>query len=131
MTLNKKISNGFCLDLFAGIPVKNYEESLEWYQRLFGCPPSFYPNDIEAVWQLSQHQWIYIIEQPEHSGGAVNTILGSSLAELDVLVEQISSRGIEIGKEELPEKNTRKIMYYDPDGNEIGFASYTVEQIKF
>jgi hypothetical protein len=37
------------IDLFGGIPVRDYEEAAAWYQRLFGSPPSFLPNEIEAV----------------------------------------------------------------------------------
>lgn len=32
-------------EMFAGIPVRDFQASLEWYQRLFGSPPSFFPND--------------------------------------------------------------------------------------
>ena len=38
------------LDLFAGIPVADYEVAVEWYQRLLGFSPTFFPNEIEAVW---------------------------------------------------------------------------------
>ncbi|MBD2705413.1 VOC family protein [Spirosoma sp. BT702] len=53
--------NGQGKDLFVGIPVSNYAKSLDWYQRLFGCEPSFLPNDVEAVWQLAEHLFTYII----------------------------------------------------------------------
>lgn len=120
MDKNKKTLNGFGTDLFAGIPVKDFKISLEWYERLFGCPPSFFPNDVEAVWQIAEHRWVYIIVQPEKAGGSVNTILGSNL---DQLVREISERGIDFDREEIPAENVRKVMYFDPDGNEIGFGS--------
>src|ERR1044072_4058933 len=114
-----KALDGFGVDLFAGIPVKDYKISLAWYERLFGCPPSFLPNDVEAVWQVAEHQWVYIIVQPEHAGRSVNTILGDNL---DKLISQITERGINFSKEETPAENVRKVMYFDPDGNEIGFG---------
>ena len=40
------------LDLFAGIPVADYAAALEWYERLLGSPPTFFPHDTEAVWEL-------------------------------------------------------------------------------
>lgn len=120
MTSTKKMLDGFGVEFFAGIAVKNYKISLDWYERLFGCPPSFFPNDKEAVWQLTEHQWIYIVVQPKQAGGSVHTILGDNL---DKLITQISKRGIEFSKEEIPAENVRKVMYYDPDGNEIGFGS--------
>ena len=39
------------LDLFAGIPVADYAAVRLWYERLLGSPPSFFPNDNEAVWR--------------------------------------------------------------------------------
>jgi catechol 2,3-dioxygenase-like lactoylglutathione lyase family enzyme len=33
--------------VFAGIPVGNYDKALDWYKRLLGAEPAFYPNDIE------------------------------------------------------------------------------------
>ena len=41
------------LDLFAGIPVADFAAALAWYERLLGFPPTFFPNDREAVWELS------------------------------------------------------------------------------
>ncbi len=44
------------MDLFAGIPVSDYAAAVEWYGRLFGSPPTFLPNDNEAVWELAEHR---------------------------------------------------------------------------
>jgi hypothetical protein len=41
--------------LFAGIPVTDYPTALAWYERLLGSPPSFFPHDTEAVWELAEH----------------------------------------------------------------------------
>jgi hypothetical protein len=49
------------LDLFAGIPVTDYAAALPWYERFFGRSPSFLPNDIEAVWEVAEHRYIYIV----------------------------------------------------------------------
>ena len=37
------------VDLFAGIPVRDYNLAAAWYERLLGAPPQFLPNDNEAV----------------------------------------------------------------------------------
>ncbi|CAN5361207.1 hypothetical protein BH09BAC4_BH09BAC4_09790 [soil metagenome] len=109
--------NGQGQDLFAGIPVSKYDVSLDWYQRLLGCEPSFFPNEVEAVWQLAEHRFIYIIVVPQHAGHSIQNVM---VSELETVVFQIAARGIEFSKQERPEPNTRKVMYYDPDGNEIG-----------
>lgn len=115
-----KAFNGFGTDIFAAISVKNYQNSLDWYNRFFGCEPSFLPNDVEAVWQITEHQWIYIIVKAEHSGHSVQNIM---VDDLNTLTGEIAERGINFSTEELPAINTRKVVYYDPDGNEIGLIS--------
>jgi hypothetical protein len=41
------------VDLFAGVPVKDYAAALAWYERLLGSPPTFVASDTEAVWELA------------------------------------------------------------------------------
>jgi hypothetical protein len=49
------------LDLFAGIPVADYAAALSWYERLLDSEPTFYPHDTEAVWELAEHRYVYIV----------------------------------------------------------------------
>lgn len=122
MTESKKILNGFGTTLFAGIPVKDIKASIVWYEKLLGCPPSFYPNEVEAVWMLSDSQWLYLIESPERAGGSIQTIIGK---DLETALDQIAKRGLNYEKEEEPAEGVRKVMFYDPDGNEIGLGRVT------
>jgi catechol 2,3-dioxygenase-like lactoylglutathione lyase family enzyme len=108
------------LDLFAGIPVSNYAALLEWYERLLGFPPAFFPTDTEAVWELAAHRYIYIVQEPEHAGHARLTLF---VDDLDALVTQIAARGITPAEQEIYTNGVRKISYRDADGNEIGFGS--------
>jgi hypothetical protein len=55
------------LDLFAGIPVTGYA-ALPWYERFFGVRPSFLPNDTEAVWEVAEHRYVYIVQEPGRAG---------------------------------------------------------------
>jgi catechol 2,3-dioxygenase-like lactoylglutathione lyase family enzyme len=107
------------LGLFAGIPVRDYQEALAWYQRLLGSEPSFVPHDTEAVWDLAEHRSLFIVEQPEHAGHAMHTIL---VDDLDAMVADIAVRGIDPAERETYSNGVRKATYRDPDGNEIGFA---------
>lgn len=106
--------------LFAGIPVSDFTTSLAWYGKLFGTPPSFFPHDTEAVWQLAEHRAVYIVQQPEHTGYAMHTVI---VEDLDTLVAQIAKRGLAPAKREAYGNGVRKITYVDPDGNEIGFGA--------
>lgn len=106
-------------DVFAGVPVSDFRIALDWYQRLFGCAPAFFPNDREAVWALGELRWLYIIVEPERAGGSIQTIM---CKDLEAAIEAAAVRGITCSKEERPAENVRKVMYYDPDGNEIGLG---------
>ena len=105
--------------LFAGIPVSDYSAALTWYERLLGSPPSFFPDDTEAVWELAEHRSVFIVQQPEHAGHAMHTIM---VDDLDIVVAEIAQRGLEPAKRETYSNGVRKTTYVDPDGNEIGFG---------
>ena len=117
MSQEQFVFGGRGTEVFAGIPVSNFDIALDWYQRLFGCAPSFFPNDREAVWAIADQRWIYIIVEPERAGGSIQTIMCNGLEEA---IAEAAARGIEFSKEEMPDAGVRKVMYYDPDGNEIG-----------
>ena len=108
------------IGIFAGIPVRDYPSALDWYKRLLGAEPAFYPNDIEAVWQLAEDRYVYIIEDPDRAGGAVSMIwVDDPVAE----VARISERGLEpVGVEK--HDSVRKYVFHDGDGNEIGIGGY-------
>lgn len=112
------------LDLFAGIPVAEYAAALAWYERLLGFPPTFFPNDIEAVWELAEHRYVYIVHQPEHAGHAQHTLF---VDDLDALVAQIAERGLAPARRESYSNGVRKITYRDADGNEIGLGGGPLE----
>ena len=107
------------VDLFAGIPVSDFDAALAWYRRLFGAPPEFLPNDVEAVWQLAEHRYVFIEVRPQHAGHAMHTIF---VDDFDALVAGIADRGLEPAKRETYANGVRKAVFRDPDGNEIGFG---------
>jgi catechol 2,3-dioxygenase-like lactoylglutathione lyase family enzyme len=107
------------IDLFAGLPVSDYAAALTWYERLLGSPPTFSPNDVEAVWELAEHRFLAIELRPEHAGHALHTVF---VDDFDARVAQIADRGLEPAKRETYGNGVRKATYRDPDGNEIGFG---------
>lgn len=107
------------VDLFAGIPVSDYSAAAAWYERLFGAPPSFLPNDIEAVWEVAEHRYMYIVVRPEHAGHATHTLFAG---DFDARIAQIAARGLEPAVRETYDNGVRKATFRDPDGNEIGFG---------
>ena len=107
------------MDLFAGVPVTNYAAALPWYERFFGEPPSFLPNDTEAVWEVAEHRYIYIVQNPGRAG---NALVLSFVDDLDHRVAEIGRRGIEPAKRETLDSGVTKVIYRDADGNEISFG---------
>lgn len=107
------------IDLFAGIPVRDYTAAVAWYERLLGASPSFLPNDSEAVWELAKHRYVYVVVRPEHAGHAMHTIF---ISDFDARISQIAERGLELAERETYANGVRKATFRDPDGNEIGFG---------
>jgi hypothetical protein len=112
--------DGMALDLFAGIRVTDYAAALPWYAQIFGGHPSFLPNDIEAVWEVAEHRYVYIVEDPERAG---NALVLSFVDDLDDRVAGITRRGIEPAKRETYDGGVTKVIYRDADGNEISFGA--------
>lgn len=107
------------LYLFAGIPVSDYTAALAWYERLLGAPPTFLPNDEEAVWELAEHRSVFIEHRPEHAGHAMHTIF---VDRFDARIAEIVDRGLVPDQRETYANGVRKATFRDPDGNEIGFG---------
>ncbi|MFC1411918.1 VOC family protein [Streptacidiphilus sp. N1-12] len=111
------------MDLFAGIPVRGYTEAVAWYERLLGATPSFLPNDTEAVWELAEHRYLYIVVQPEHAGHALHTVF---VDDLEDRLAGIAARGLAPAVRETYANGVRKATFHDPDGNRISFGGSPV-----
>ncbi len=107
------------LDLFAGIPVSSYAAALPWYERFFGGPPSFLPNDTEAVWEVAEHRYVYIVQDPGRSG---NALVLSFVGDIEERVAAIARQGIEPARRETYDGGVTKVTYRDADGNEVSFG---------
>ncbi len=102
--------------VFAGIPVADRDQAVNWYGRLAGRPPDLIPNEHEAAWQMSETGWIYLIEDAGRSGSALNTLL---LDDLDAFLVGLAERGIAAGTVETMGNAVRFVIVTDPDGNRL------------
>jgi hypothetical protein len=66
-------------DLFAGVRVRDIADARAWYERLLGSEPAFLPNDIEAVWAVGEHRWLYLLQDAPKAGCALVTIMVADL----------------------------------------------------
>src|ERR1700744_3490127 len=85
------------IDFFAGVAVSNFASGRTWYERLLCSPPAFFPHATEAVWEIAEHRYLYIVEQPQHAGHAMHTIFVDGL---DAVVSEIANQGLEPAKRE-------------------------------
>jgi catechol 2,3-dioxygenase-like lactoylglutathione lyase family enzyme len=107
------------VDLFAGIAVQDFAAAVAWYERLLGSPPAFFPRDTEAVWELAEHRYVYVVQRPEDAGHGLHTLF---LEDYDGWLAQIGDRGLEPAEQETYSNGVRKAVFRDPEGNEIGFG---------
>jgi catechol 2,3-dioxygenase-like lactoylglutathione lyase family enzyme len=104
--------------LFAGIRVRDLAAARAWYEQLLG-EPAFFPNDSEVVWTVADDRSLYIQEDPGRAGGALITLF---VDDLDAVIAEIASRGLEPAERETYSNGVRKATYRDDDGNEVGFG---------
>lgn len=97
----------------------DYRATKDWYKLLLGQPPAFIPNNIETVWELAEHRYLFIKVFPNDAGHAFNLFF---LSDLDAFVSQMAERGLNPkGKKETFSNGVQRVIYKDPDGNEVGF----------
>jgi catechol 2,3-dioxygenase-like lactoylglutathione lyase family enzyme len=106
------------LHLFAGLRVRDFEAARPWYERLLG-EPAFFPHATEAVWTLADDRSVYVVE---HARGAGHSVVTIFVDDLDARVAAIAARGLEPDDLETYSNGVRKVVYRDPDGNELGFC---------
>jgi hypothetical protein len=106
------------LHLFAGLRVRDFQAARPWYERLLG-EPAFFPHATEAVWTLAEDRSVYVVE---HAGGAGNCVVTIFVDDLDARVAAIAARGLEPDERGTYPNGVRKVLYRDPDGNELGFG---------
>jgi catechol 2,3-dioxygenase-like lactoylglutathione lyase family enzyme len=112
------------VELFAGIAVSDLERAIDWYSRFFGGTESFEPNDTERVWTVAEHRYLYVELKPEHSGHAMVTLF---VEDFGRFVGAVAQRGINPEISETYENGVRKVIYRDPDGNEVAVGGAPVE----
>jgi predicted enzyme related to lactoylglutathione lyase len=106
-------------EFFAGIPVADFPEALQWYERLWGKRPDFIPEEGEAVWQVTDHGWVYVVTDAERAGNALITIL---IDDLDEQIARLTERGIEVGPVKEMGPSVPGIVIVDAEGNRISFG---------
>lgn len=105
--------------LFAGVAVADFPTARAWYERLMGRPADFYPHEHEAVWQVVDNGWFYVVADPKRAGRALLTLM---VDDLDRHVAELTERGIAIGAIETQPGQFRRVEVSDPEGNKISLG---------
>ena len=61
--------------VFAGVAVADYDSALAWYQRFFGRSPDVIVTENEAMWQVAETGWIYVVGDANRTGSALLTLM--------------------------------------------------------
>jgi hypothetical protein len=75
--------------------------------------------DTEAVWQVAEHRYVYIVQEPARAG---NALVLSFVDDLDARVVAIAGWGIEPAERETYGNGVTKVIYRDAEGNKISFG---------
>lgn len=112
--------------LFAGVPVRRFQEACVWYERLLGRGPDMLPNAIEAAWKIEASAWLYVIADADRAGSALLTVI---IDDLDAFSAELAGRGLTPVEIEEEPGNYRKAIYRDPEGNSLGFGQVFMQQM--
>ncbi len=105
--------------VFAGIPVTDYEPARAWYERFFGRPPDVIAHATEALWQGEGAGWIYVVGDAERAGRALLLLM---VDDLDAQIAELAERGLAPDEVETVPGVYRKAVFHDPEGNQISFG---------
>lgn len=102
----------------AAVAVTDLDEAKEFYGRLFDRPADVEPMPTLAQWNLEPNGGVQVVEDAEHSGASMVTLL---VSDLDGLLRDLSGRGIDPG-EVIDGVISRVTQVRDPAGNTITLA---------
>jgi glyoxylase I family protein len=105
--------------LFAALPVADMGAAVEWYERFAGRPPDLEPHEHEACWRVTPDAWIYVILDADRAGSGLVTLL---VGDLDTFVDEVSARGLAVGRTQPVAPDGRQVVLADPDGNRLKVA---------
>jgi hypothetical protein len=104
---------------FAGIAVADYGAALDWYQRFFGRSPDVVVSENEAMWQVVEKSWVYVVSDATRAGKALLTLL---VDDLETQIAELAERRLAPAAIEAAPGVPRKAVFIDPEGNMLSFG---------
>ncbi len=111
-------------EVFAGMPVDDFETARAWYEIFVGRPPDVVARANEAVWRLAGTGGVSVFADDARAGSATVTL---RVDDLERHVGLIAMRGIAPDSIETVPGGGRKATIADPAGNSITLAENLAE----
>ena len=105
--------------LFAGLAVSDFRAACDWYERLFGSSPAFFPRDGEAVWHATSSASVYVTADRARARAGTG-LLTLAVKNLDTQRADLARRKVPV-EESAERSGMRTLIATDPDGNTIKF----------
>ncbi len=112
-------------EVFAGIPVDDFETARGWYEIFAGRPPDVAERPNEAVWRLAQSGGIHVVADDARAGSGTVTLI---VDDLERHVGFIALRGIAPHSIDVVPGAGRTATIVDPAGNTITLAERLAEE---
>lgn len=106
-------------NVFAVIPVVDFESARAWYERLWGRPADRNPMDGLAEWQITEGGAIQMLRDSDRAGSAMLTV---GVDDVDALITVLAERNLDVGAAQDTPGGFRITAITDPAGNIITLA---------
>ncbi|MFC9910829.1 VOC family protein [Streptomyces sp. NPDC059862] len=106
-------------NVYAVMPVVDFEAARSWYERLWGRPADRNPMDGLAEWQVIQGGAMQLLRDPDRAGSAMLTV---GVDDADGQAAAVAERGVDMGPVQDTPGGFRVAAISDPAGNVITFA---------
>jgi predicted enzyme related to lactoylglutathione lyase len=106
-------------EVFAGIPVDDFETARAWYEIFAGRPPNVVERANEAAWRLADSGGLHVVADAARAGSGTVTLL---VDDLERYVGFIAMRGIAPESIDRLPGGGRRATVLDPAGNTISLV---------
>ena len=104
--------------VMAVVTVRDFDDGIAWYERLFGRPADQRPMDGLAEWHRTESGAVQVVHDAQRGGRALATI---GVDDLDGLIAELAERDINVG-DVIEGVIARITSVEDPEGNVITLA---------
>ena len=102
----------------AGVPVKNLQAAVAWYEQVLERPADSRPMPEVAEWKFPHGGWLQVYQLAERAGCGSFTL---AVTDIDEIITRARKLGIDTSQKSSSPK-VKTLMITDPDGNHIAFA---------